>query len=392
MRIRLLTIAFAIAMLLGVGTARAQSISGTLTDATSGLPLGNFLTFVYGVQAFDANGQVVGTAFTLQNGLYQIDVPAGTVLREGFRTRSLLRARALQQPSLCAFDSNRRIDVPRLCRRRVARARQLQLLPVGYRDALPGICQFERSGRLSRDRHHRPRRGAAHHRVDGHRQPRRGGRHRQPLLQRLELGTGHGSIVCRRHQRGAAGSRRAHRRPFPRASMASISAAARPASTSFRSTMAGVACSRCRLPIAWRWRWSTRRRTAVPRAGPVIMSWRARRARCPPAPPSIRPVYSPGNPARRLEARTISSSYERRATVSASERRFAWTSGRWTIPASPITQQSSDSFSSGEPLRVTRVVLASAILFVVVLGEFRIGADAAGEGNSHDFVLPLGRG
>ena len=69
-----------IALLFGAGTAQGQSISGTLTDAVTGLPLGNIpiLKPIYGVQVVGVDGKFVTQVFTLQNGTYQADVPAGT--------------------------------------------------------------------------------------------------------------------------------------------------------------------------------------------------------------------------------------------------------------------------------------------------------------------------
>lgn len=58
MRVRLAVLTAAMALLVGAGTVQGQSISGTLTDAVTGLPLGNIpiLRPVYGVQVVDANG------------------------------------------------------------------------------------------------------------------------------------------------------------------------------------------------------------------------------------------------------------------------------------------------------------------------------------------------
>ena len=69
-----------IALLFGAGTAQGQSISGTLTDAVTGLPLGNIpiLKPIYAVQVVGVDGKYVTQVFTLQNGTYQADVPTGT--------------------------------------------------------------------------------------------------------------------------------------------------------------------------------------------------------------------------------------------------------------------------------------------------------------------------
>ena len=88
MRIRLVVLAVAIGLAIGAGSARGQSISGTLTDAGTGLPLGNAPGEPrYGIAVSNTQGGVVASLAAGPDGTYQtIALFPGTYFVKGYDT------------------------------------------------------------------------------------------------------------------------------------------------------------------------------------------------------------------------------------------------------------------------------------------------------------------
>ena len=76
----------ALGLLVGAGTARGQSISGTLTDAGTGLPLGNAPGEPrYGIAVYNIQGGVVASLAAGPDGTYQtISLLPGTYFVKGY--------------------------------------------------------------------------------------------------------------------------------------------------------------------------------------------------------------------------------------------------------------------------------------------------------------------
>jgi hypothetical protein len=89
MRIRILALSAVIAFCVSAGAAHAQTISGTLTDAVSGVPLGNDHAHdSFGVSVYDTDGKLVATPLASAQGTYFVSVPAGTYFLRAFGSLS----------------------------------------------------------------------------------------------------------------------------------------------------------------------------------------------------------------------------------------------------------------------------------------------------------------